>query len=272
MGQLSEHRGPREQDGSLFRTTHWSEVARASDADPIVRRAALASLLGTYLPALRAYLRWHRRITDDRLDDLLQGFACDKVVADELFSHADPARGQFRSFVLKSLERYVRRVHRHDAAAKRRPAGVVMSLDSDEVAAEADDILADDGPAAASSFDVEWARRVIERALERMRDDFRRDGRDRLWALFEQRVVKPTFEDTPAIEYDVLVPRLGLESAAQAANLLVTAKRSFARHLRAIIGEYTPAEREIDDELRHLWDAFAGRDGGALAGRRGPPA
>src|SRR5687768_1628264 len=75
--------------GALFHSTHWSQVARAGDADPAVREAALTSLLDTYLPALASYLRWHRGLPPDRLDDLLQGFVCDKVVAEELFCSAD---------------------------------------------------------------------------------------------------------------------------------------------------------------------------------------
>lgn len=237
---------------ALFGSTCWSEVARAADADPEVRRAALAALLKTYLPALSAYVRWHRRLPPDRLDDLLQGFVCDKVMADELFSYADPARGQFRLFVLKSLERYIRRVHRYDSAAKRNPEGGLVSLAGEDVI----DTASADGPAE-MSFDVAWAQHVIQQALRRMRDDCRKADRDGLWTLFQERVVNPIFEDVAASGYEDLAPRLGLSSAAQAANLLVTAKRLFARQLRAVIGEYTSGEHEIDDELKHLWQVFS---------------
>ena len=238
--------------GTLFRSTHWSVVARASDADPAVRHAALTSLLGTYVPALAAYVGWHRRLPPDRLDDLIQGFVCDKVVADELFSYADPARGQFRMFVLKSLERYIRRVDRYERAAKRSPVGGVASLEHEDVA----DPASPEAPAEAS-FDLAWAREVIRQAMRRMRDDCREAGRDVLWALLEARVVKPSFEDAPAVGYEQLVPRLGLPSAARAANLLVTAKRLFARHLRAVIGEYTTGDDNVDGELEHLWEVFS---------------
>lgn len=241
-----------QRTAALFGSTRWSEVARASDADPAVRRVALTSLLNAYLPALSAHLRWHQRIPLDRLDDLLQGFVCDKVVADELFSYADPARGQFRLFVLKSLERYIRRVHRYDSAAKRSPVSRLINLEGEDVV----DAASADEPAEVS-FEVAWARQVIQQAIHRMRDDCRKADRDGLWTLFEERVVKPIFEDAVAPAYDELAPRLGLSSAAQAANLLVTAKRLFARQLRAVIGEYTSDENAIDDELKHLWSAFS---------------
>ena len=61
--------GQPDATGALFRSTHWSEVARASDVDPAVRHAALTFLL----PALTAYVRWHRHLPPDKLDDLIQG-------------------------------------------------------------------------------------------------------------------------------------------------------------------------------------------------------
>jgi hypothetical protein len=154
--------------------------------------------------------------------------------------------------VLKSLERYIRRVHRYESAAKRSPVGGLASLKGDDVA----DSGAAEGPTEAS-FDLEWARQAIEQALRRMREECRRTGRDGLWTLFEERVVKPSFEDAAAVGYDRLVPQLGLSSAAQAANLLVTAKRHFARQLRGVIGEYTAGEDNVDDELKHLWGVFS---------------
>jgi hypothetical protein len=266
---MQQHEQPK-QTGALFPTTQWSEIVRTSDADPAVRQAALTSLLNVYVPALAVYVRWHRRLSLDRLDDLLQGFVCDKVVADELFSYADPARGRFRLFVLKSLERYIRRVHRYESAAKRSPGGgqELISLDGDDQTAGT--------TAAEVSFDLAWARQVIQQAMQRMREDCRKGNRDGLWSLFQARVVRPIFEDEPALEYEKLVPQLGLTSAAQAANLLVTGKRLFARHLRTVIGEYTIGENDIDDELRHLWGVFSQRGSSSRPqhpdGRAGGPA
>ena len=238
--------------GALFRSTHWSQVERAGHADPAVRQAALTSLLDTYLPALASYLRWHRGLSPDRLDDLLQGFVCDKVVAEDLFSFADPARGQFRMFVLKSLERYVRRVHRYESAGKRSPTHALVSLDD----AGAVDARPGEEPAEVS-FDLAWARQVVQQAIQRMREDCRTGDRAVLWTLFEERVIKPIFENAPALEYEKLVLQLGLTSAAQAGNLLITGKRMFARQLRVVVGEYTRNETDIEDELKHLWGVFS---------------
>jgi hypothetical protein len=52
--------------------------------------------------------------------------------------------------------------------------------------------------------------------------------------------------------YDTLVTRLGLESPSQASNLLVTAKRMFARHLRAVVAETVADPDQVEEELREL--------------------
>jgi hypothetical protein len=253
MRQQERHRST----DTVFHSTRWSQVVRAADADPAVRRAALTSLLTTYLPALSSYMRWHRRIPADRLDDLLQGFVCDQVVAGELFSSADPNRGQFRMFILKSLERYVRRVHRFETARKRTPHNGLVSLNDDDGHGVAAATVDDDVESAGVSFDLAWAREVIRQAMLRMRDDCGRRGRDVLWTLFEERVVKPIFEDVPALNYETLVARLGLTSAAQAGNLLITSKRMFGRHIRDVIGEYASDDADVEEELRHLWTVFS---------------
>jgi hypothetical protein len=52
--------------------------------------------------------------------------------------------------------------------------------------------------------------------------------------------------------YDKLVGRLGLASPSQAANLLITAKRMFNRHLRAVVMETVADPAQAEDEIEEL--------------------
>ena len=236
--------------GGRFPTTHWSEVARAGDVDPQVRRAALGRLLTTYLPALKAHLVGHERINVDRVDDLLQGFVCDQVVADDLIARADRERGRFRSFALRALDRYVIRVRRGENAQKRKPDALLLPLDGNEPAAE--------GAGAASDlFDVAWAREVVQRALRQMREQCSSDGRGQLWHVFETCALSSLFDGTEAPPHREVMRSLGFDSPQQVSNALVTAKRMFARVLRSIVGEYAQDEDEMEAELRDLWTILA---------------
>jgi hypothetical protein len=239
-----------DKNGARFPTTHWSEVARAGEVDPQVKRAALGRLLTTYLPALKAHLVGHERINADRADDLLQGFVCDQVVADDLMARADQERGRFRSFVLRALDRYVLRVRRDENAQKRKPHAPLLPLDGNEPAV-------DGAGAAADLFDVAWAREVVQRAIRQMRQQCGTDGRDQLWQAFETCALAPLFDGSQPPAHREMMQRLGLSSEQQVSNTLVTAKRMFARVLRSIVGEYARDQDEIEMELRDLWTILA---------------
>jgi RNA polymerase sigma-70 factor (ECF subfamily) len=239
-----------------FPTTHWSEVARAANAGEGVKRAALGKLLLRYLPALRAYLlrSWGQKRED--VDDLLQGFVCDRVVADGLIAQVRATRGRFRTFLLAALDNYALHVRRQEQALKRRPKQGFLLMSGAEPPAPAP------RRAPADAFEVAWSRQVIADALERMRVQYARDPRrEKVWQVFEARVLAPLRGDSPAPSFESLRATFGLESAAQASNLVVTGKRAFARALWSVIGEYAGDEAEIEAEIRDLWSVIvrAGR-------------
>jgi len=70
-------------------------------------------------------------------------------------------------------------------------------------------------------------------------------------------VLGPSLRQAAPVPHDQLAARLQLASAAEAANLLVTAKRMFARHLRAVVGEYEKSEHDVDEEIRALMSALS---------------
>ena len=251
-------RADADERAGRFPTTHWSEVARAGAADPRVRREALGRLLAAYLPACRAHLVRHKRIPADRADDLLQGFVCDQVVADGLIARADRERGRLRSFVAVALDRYVAAVRRAENAAKRKPDKPILDFERGEPRSggKAD---------AADAFDLAWAREVVSRAVGEMRGRCA-GGRGHVWVVFEACALRPIFEGVGPPPHDELARELGLGSAQQVSNTLVTAKRTFARVLRSVVGEYATGG-DIDAELKELW-AILARAGTAANGRQ----
>jgi len=248
-----------------FPTTHWSEVARAATIDPHVKRAALGRLLTAYLPALRAHLVRHKRLSADVVDDLLQGFVCDQVVADDLLARADRERGRLRGFVLVALDRWVARIRRGDNAAKRRPSRSMIAFGDDP-----------DAPCSATAarevneFDVAWAREVVHRAIAEMQSQCGDSGankdKQRVWRVFELAALAPLLEGAEPPSHAALVEQLGFDSPQQASNTFVTAKRMFARVLRSVIGEYAADADQVEEELQDLWTILS--RAGATGDRR----
>jgi len=231
-----------------FPTTQWSLVGRAADqADPELRRVNLERLLRQYLPSLRKALLI-LGIKCDNLEDVLQGFICDRVIQKNILSAADKTRGRFRSFIFTSLRNFAFNQARADSAAKRAPERVVALDGNSALELPA----GDDG--ARDLFDTAWLRDVLAQGLSRMRARCERAPGNgaRVWQVFEWRILSPATSGGEPPPYDVIAAKLGDVSPLQAANLLVTAKRMFERELRAVIAEYSRDEQEVDEEINSL--------------------
>jgi len=227
-----------------FPTTRWSLVARAGCRGEQSHREALNDLLTCYLPAMRAHLVYGRGLTPDDADDVAQEFVAGKILQRDLIGRADRELGRFRTFLLTALDRFLFNWLRDRRAKKR-------SAEGPAAAAEAIDNLPT-ARAASDAFEVEWARRVVHEALTAMRRECEDSGRMDVWGVFECRIVAPLLDGQPPADYQQLVDRFGLQSPAQASNLLITGKRMYARTLRAVVGQYARDPVEIESELLDL--------------------
>jgi DNA-directed RNA polymerase specialized sigma24 family protein len=229
-----------------FPTTRWSVVLCAGHAAEEQRRAALDALLRRYLPALRAHLLIAKVAPPGDVDDLLQGFIADKVVAQDLIAKVRRERGRFRTFVAVALDRYVLDQLRRQRSTLRSPAGeaTVVPLDDNDPV--------DPSPSNHRAFNIAWAAEVVAEARRRMRAECEASGRDDVWAVFSGRVAEPAIDGAKPTPYSQLARQLTLESEAQAANLLVTGKRAFARAIRSVVADYVVDEGLVDEEMSSL--------------------
>ncbi len=226
--------------------TRWSLVARAQETDSSARMAALDDLLQTYLPVLKWYLTRHGGLDAHKREDLIQGFVAKKILDQSILTKADRSRGRFRSFLLGAFQNYIRDELRREQAARRAPpGGHLLPLE------EADGVS--DGNA-----DMErelrqgWIRHMVGQATANMQEECTTQERGDVWAIFESRLLNPMLGGDSPEPYDVLVARLGLQSPSQASNLLVTAKRMFARHLRLVVAETVADPEQAEEELQEL--------------------
>lgn len=227
-----------------FPSTRWSLVCRVADPDIRVQREALAELLDAYMPALRSYLRQVRRIPTERADDLLQGFLVSKVLEDALIARAAEGRGRFRTFLLTALDRYIIDEYRKDQRLKRHPG---TPADADAL-----HLAPDPSPDAAAAFDRAWAQQLLAQAVQHMERQCREAGREALWGVFAHRVLADVIEGQAPLSYEALVEKYALRSPAAAANLLITAKRMYARCLRGLVAQYASDDDEIEQEIAEL--------------------
>ena len=241
-----------------FQTTRWSLIRRAGDERLHVRTEALGELLRAYLAPLRHYLISGLRLRADRADDLLQSFVSEKVLEQQLVTKAEQSRGKFRTFLLASLRQFVTGEIRRENRALRRPEELT-ALDEIEELIDPRQVAPDE------AFELSWARGVLDRAVWWMRQQCRDSFREDLWAVFHARILGPAATGGQPVPYEQILGQLGVSSVTEAQNLLVTAKRMFARSLREIVSEYVESGAEVEEEIAGLWAALARAAPGAAS-------
>src|SRR5436190_18452038 len=89
-----------------FQTTRWSAVISAGSEQSLNRDEALALLCRTYWYPLYAYVRGCGSSPEDAQDITQSIFAI--FITSDFLSRADPQRGRFRWYLLKSLQNFLR--------------------------------------------------------------------------------------------------------------------------------------------------------------------
>ena len=156
-----------------FPTTRWTLVIAAADPQRKEARAALISLCENYWYPLYAYLR-RRGYPVDQAQDLTQEFFI-RVLEGRYLDRAAPKKGRFRSFLLSSLKFFVADEEDRQRAHKR-GGGALLPLEfssgEDRYRREP---VHDETPE--RIFERRWALSVLDRVVEKLRDEFVQHGR-----------------------------------------------------------------------------------------------
>jgi RNA polymerase sigma-70 factor (ECF subfamily) len=227
----------------MFPTTRWTLIL-ASQKGGEAERSALEQLFSTYWKPVYFFLR-RKGLPPAAAEDAVQGFFLHLLQRDFL-PRLDPARGRFRSYLLRSLEHYLVNLHEHDSALKR--GGGLRFVPLDVAQAERELPAAPEPPGQA--YEREWALGLMERALARLRREYeegRRKGRVDTVVRFFGLDRAPTYAEAAA-ECGMTVPQF---KAA-----LHRARERFRDILReevaATVDDDAEAEREIGDLVRAL--------------------
>ena len=230
--------------GAVFNTTHWSVVLAAGDLGTPNARAALTRLCQTYWYPLYCCVRRHGYSPEDA-QDLTQDFFA-KLLSKDQIALADPGRGRFRTFLLRSLENFLRTRHRDATTQKRGGGREVLSLDMEEAegrySGEPPDNLSP-----SVFFERQWAGAVLEAVLAALRKEFSATGRLELFDSLEPHL----WGDDTATPYTTIAESLEMTVVAVRVTLHRLRQR-FHELLCAEISNTVETPNDVDDELRHL--------------------
>jgi DNA-directed RNA polymerase specialized sigma24 family protein len=232
-----------------FVTTHWSVVLSAREPESPESALALETLCRTYWYPLYAYLRRQGRPPHDA-QDLTQGFFA-RLLQKDYLRAAAREKGRFRTFLLVAFKRFLANEWDHQHAQKR--GGFAPVVPIDEVAAESR--FAAEAPQNLPPdvlYDRQWAMTLLERAMTQLQQEYLASGRAKLFEYLQSCLAR----EESALPYAEIAARLKLTEPA--VKMAVHRLRARYRELlRAEIAHTVSTPAEVDEEIRHLFAAFA---------------
>lgn len=251
MTSTSDRNDSLPQPAANFTQTHWSVVvAAAGRADTTLAHAALEKLCLAYWPPIYAFVRRQGHSPHDAQDLTQEFFA--RLLEKNYLAGVDRSKGRFRSFLLASLKHFLANEWDKARAQKRGGGQVLIPIDASDVETSCGFEPADSSTAE-KIFDRRWALTLLDQVLKKLRQEFTRGGKEK---LFEQ--LKPTLtEASRAVKYAEMAGRLGMSEGA----IKVAVHRLRHRYrelLHAEIAETVAGPEEVQDELRNLFAALSG--------------
>lgn len=226
-------------------TTHWSIVIAAGRRGVPESVDALLALCTTYWYPLYAYVRRQGYRPEDA-QDLTQGFFA-KLLEKNYIEDADRQRGRFRSFLLASLKNFLSNERDFARAQKRGGGRTVISLDFESAESryrhEAADTMTPE-----RMFERRWALTVLDRVLDRLRDEYTAAGNLPLFRHLKGFLTA----EKGATPYRVVA-----DQAAMTEGAVKVAVHRLRRRYRALleeeISQTVSGADEVDDELQQLF-------------------
>lgn len=234
-------------------TTHWS-VLRDLSADkqkvaPERTQELLAQLCEDYWPPLYRFVRYRGYSRADA-QDLTQGFFV-YLLEKEAYKFPQRDKGQFRTFLLHLLKRYLGAADAYRHRQKRGGDSIAVVIDEnrlDTLERSGYDALRIDAPMDEQrAFDCDWAAALVERAMAALKAEYASGQKARVFEALRPflsgGVGLPTHEEAAA--------RLGVPLETLRSHLF-RLRASYRTLLRAEVARTVPTDQEVEGELRYL--------------------
>ncbi|HOC57991.1 MAG TPA: sigma-70 family RNA polymerase sigma factor [Verrucomicrobiota bacterium] len=229
-----------------FPPTHWSVVIEAGKDSSPGALEAFGRLYEAYRPALVAFLRF-RGTTEDEATDLVQGFF-ESLLEKKRLGKLHPT-GQFRSWLLVCLKRYLSDLWDKRKAQKRGADQPHLPLGQDADKGELD--LPYSGRTPDQEFDRAFALRFVELVMAHLEEDYAARGKSHLY----QQLHPWLLDKKGSMPQAQVAQHLGMSEAA--VNKEVSRLRARYRDLfDGELGKLVASPAEIEAEKRLLFAAL----------------
>lgn len=224
-------------------TTRWSVVMEAQGDSPSAD-AALEQLCRTYWRPLYGFVR-RQSASHEEAQDLTQAFFARLIERRDL-NVVRQEKGRLRSYLLVSLKNFLTNERHRASAFKRGEGRRILSLDEMRDCEHGNYEPAD--PVSAEQlYERAWANTLLQRALERLKQEYDAAGNAGLFAQLQLLLV----DDGERPSQAEIAAHLKMNE-----NALKQAFHRFRQRYRQVLREEvahtlaTPGD--VEDEMRHL--------------------
>lgn len=232
-----------------FETTQWSLVIAAGEQVGLPRNELLGELCQRYWRPLYGFARRSGQSVQ-AAEDSVQAFFVHLLSGDAL-SVADRDRGRFRTFLLSSLQNFLRNEHARGTTVRRGGGQRLLSLD----VRDAEGSLVNEQATMATpeaEFERRWALTVLDEALSSLATLYASRGKS---ATFDTLAIHLSQEGR-GIKYAETATRLGMTPGAVkvAVHRL---RREYREQLRRAVAATVQHENDVANELETLLKALS---------------
>jgi RNA polymerase sigma-70 factor (ECF subfamily) len=220
----------------MFPTTHWSEILSLRDR-PEQRRSLLSEIAARTWRPLYLHARL-KGLSRDAAEDAVQGLFA-RLYEREFERALDPARGRLRCYLRAALDHHISDQRARDRACKRGGDAHAISLD---VVSADQALTADRRTDPDAAFDRQWALQLMQRALARLRAEYRSGQRSGPLELIELHF---SGDPTPCAQ---LAKRFGM-TIPQVKSFLHRARGRFRTLVRLEVSATVTTADQVGDEL-----------------------
>lgn len=232
-----------------FPLTRNSAILALKQSDPNSRRAALNQIIALYWPPVYRYLRLRWNKDSDTAADLTQGFFLN-ALEKEFLADFDPQKARFRTFIRLCLDRYVAKQIESATRQKRGGDFEHLSLDFAAIERELAKSTAAHSLNPEELFDQEWIRNLFSSAVEKLKLDYERSGKNIHFAIFEGYDLQSLDSDEKS-SYQELADRHSI-TVETVTNYLSAARRDFRKIVLELLRDLCGSDEEYRDEVRSI--------------------
>lgn len=239
-----------------FPTTEWTLVARLKDEDAAVSERALDELCAQYHFPLYCLIR-SRGLAHHDAEDALHDFLA-KLLRLEAFNDLEKEKGRLRTFLAKSLDRFL--ITRHHREKKRE----ARELSVHDTRFQLDPKIEQRYERETSStkiapdmlFDRQWCEQLLQRVLSGLEADYVAHGKAKLFTA-----LKPVLMAGGSLRGQasaVLAATLSMTEGALRTSLNRLLK-DYRKRLEHEVRQTVVSKDEVEAEISDLMKSLAGR-------------